>query len=322
MATTTKKRSTAKTTKKTTSPITVTASSAKIDDNYIRIPLPNIKSLSNLKSSNPALLLLVFFFGIVSVFLFFKIQSLENSLANAPATTAAEAFTRYAKNIKLDTNKFSSCLSTGKYAQKIQDDLTEGNRVGVSGTPTIFVNGEMIVGAQPYENFKVIIDKYLAQSEVTKPSTIANTFGNLVPQANAQEIPDGAVLGGSAEGDPAITPTPVIRTDITPGKLPMLGNKDAKVTMVEWSDFQCPYCEQFFTSALGQIKKEYIDTGKAKLYFRQYPLSFHPNAQKAAEASECANEQGKFWAYHDQLFQNQAGWENLPQSTTSTTTTQ
>jgi protein-disulfide isomerase len=318
MATPTKKRSTS--VKKTTvTPTTHTAN--KIDDNYIRIPLPNIKNLSSLKGTNPALLLLVLLFGAVSVFLFFKIQSLENNLANAPATNAPEAFVRYAKKLGLDTNKFSSCLNTGKYAQQVQEDITEGNRVGVSGTPTMFINGEMIVGAQPYDAFKAVIDKYLAQSEIQKPSTIADAFGRLLPQAYAQ-TPDPAVLGGSDQTiQISPTPTPSIRSDITPGRLPILGNKNAKVTMVEWSDFQCPYCEQFFTSTLGQIKKEYIDTGKMKLAYREYPLPFHANAEKAAEAAECAHEQGKFWAYHDILFQNQATWENLPPSTTSTTST-
>lgn len=96
------------------------------------------------------------------------------------------------------------------------------------------------------------------------------------------------------------------------GHLPILGNKNAKVTLVEFSDFQCPFCEQLFKESLPQIKKDYIDTGKVKLVYRQFPLSsLHPNAQKAAEASECANAQGKFWEYHDQLFSNQAEWEGL-----------
>lgn len=111
-------------------------------------------------------------------------------------------------------------------------------------------------------------------------------------------------------GEPIQPAGPV---DVSEGNLPILGNKDAKVTIVEFSDFQCPFCKQMFDEALPQIKKEYIDTGKAKFAFRHYPLvSIHPNAQKAAEAAECANDQDKFWEYHDQLFTNQADWESLP----------
>ncbi len=80
------------------------------------------------------------------------------------------------------------------------------------------------------------------------------------------------------------------------------GQKDAPVTIVEYSDFQCPFCQSFFENAYKKIITDYVDTGKAKIIFKQFPLYFHQNAQKAAEASECAGEQGKFWEYHDLLF--------------------
>lgn len=92
------------------------------------------------------------------------------------------------------------------------------------------------------------------------------------------------------------------------GKLPLLGNKDAKVTIVEFSDFQCPFCKRYIDETHSQINDTYIKTGKVKFAYRHYPLSFHANAAKAAEASECANEQGKFWNYHDLLFDNQDTW--------------
>ena len=115
--------------------------------------------------------------------------------------------------------------------------------------------------------------------------------------------------GNNAGGVPSAPTGPV---DVSAGHLPFLGNKDAKVTLVEFSDFQCPFCKALFDQALPQIKKDYIDTGKVKLAYRHFPLaSIHPNAQKAAEASECANDQGEFWLYHDALFQNQAEWESL-----------
>lgn len=88
---------------------------------------------------------------------------------------------------------------------------------------------------------------------------------------------------------------------------PVLGDKNAPLTIVEFSDFQCPYCARFRSETFEQIKKQYIDKGKVKFVYRDFPLSsIHPLAQKSAEASECANEQGKFWEYHDKIFLNQA----------------
>lgn len=93
------------------------------------------------------------------------------------------------------------------------------------------------------------------------------------------------------------------------GHLAVLGKTDAKVTIVEFSDFQCPFCDSFYTDTLPQLKEKYIDTGKVQLYYRHFPLnSIHPNAQRAALASECANAQNKFWDYHDILFKNQETW--------------
>ncbi|HSW89567.1 MAG TPA: DsbA family protein [Patescibacteria group bacterium] len=90
-----------------------------------------------------------------------------------------------------------------------------------------------------------------------------------------------------------------------------IGNKNAKITMVEFTDYQCPFCEQFFTNTLGQIKKNFIDTNKVNLEVHDYPLPFHPNAHIAAEFVRCGNEQGKFWQAHDALFSKQSEWVNL-----------
>ena len=86
---------------------------------------------------------------------------------------------------------------------------------------------------------------------------------------------------------------------------PVLGSPDSPVTLVEISDFQCPYCGKFARETFPQIEKEYIDTGKVKAVFKNFPLPAHTYAQKAAEAGECANEQGKFWDYQEKLFANQ-----------------
>jgi len=104
----------------------------------------------------------------------------------------------------------------------------------------------------------------------------------------------------------APTPVPGQKVDVGIGHLQTLGNKNAKVTVIEFSDFQCPFCRSFWRDTLPQIKKEYIDTGKVLFAYRHFPLrSIHPGAAPAAEASECANEQGKFWEMHDKIFAEQ-----------------
>src|SRR3989344_7648778 len=88
---------------------------------------------------------------------------------------------------------------------------------------------------------------------------------------------------------------------------PVLANKNASLTIVGFSDFQCSFCARFRQQTFDQIKKEYVDAGKVKFVYRDFPLSsIHPMAQKAAEAAECADDQGKFWEYHDVIFEKQA----------------
>jgi protein-disulfide isomerase len=86
------------------------------------------------------------------------------------------------------------------------------------------------------------------------------------------------------------------------GEDPSIGAKDAKVEMVIYSDFQCPYCSRVVPT-IKQIEEEYKDS--VRIVFRNFPLSFHDMAQKAAEAGECANVQGKFWEMHDMIYSNQ-----------------
>lgn len=110
----------------------------------------------------------------------------------------------------------------------------------------------------------------------------------------------------------AVQPTPTPgKQKVSNGGLPLLGNKNAKVILVEFSDFQCPFCKGLFDGAYQQIKKDYIDTGKVALAFRHYPLPNHPLAPVASEASECANDQDKFWEYHDLLFTGQETWSPM-----------
>jgi protein-disulfide isomerase len=83
------------------------------------------------------------------------------------------------------------------------------------------------------------------------------------------------------------------------------GQANAKVTLIEFSDFQCPFCERFYRETLPLIDKDYIQTGKVRMVYRDFPLvDVHKDAQKAAEAAQCAGEQGKYWEMHDKIFAN------------------
>lgn len=118
---------------------------------------------------------------------------------------------------------------------------------------------------------------------------------------------DGAGTEAAALGDLAVDEQPaVVDHEGLIDDDPMLGDPDAPVTIVEFSDFQCPFCRRYFTDTFPEIKAKYIDTGIANLVFRDFPLSFHSAARPSAIAAECADEQGKFWEYHDKVFLEQA----------------
>lgn len=122
---------------------------------------------------------------------------------------------------------------------------------------------------------------------------------------NLQELEDAVLTDPDAvtsQSQPAIT----IDDD------PVLGSADAPVTMIEFSDFQCPFCARFYSETLPLIKANFIDTGMVKMVYRDFPLqNIHPNAIPAAVASECADEQGAYWQYHDMLFDNVQSWSPM-----------
>lgn len=94
--------------------------------------------------------------------------------------------------------------------------------------------------------------------------------------------------------------------DITVAGSPFLGEDSAPVVLVEFSDYQCPFCARHFQTVLPRIKKDYVDTGKLKYVMREFPIeSIHPKALKASEAALCAGDQGQYWAMHDRIFEDQ-----------------
>ncbi len=143
---------------------------------------------------------------------------------------------------------------------------------------------------------------------VTLLIVAAFLIGVLATKVQYLEKGQGSAVAPSAQA-PAQgnqPPAPGVKVDVNKGNLPALGNKNAKVILVDFGDFECPFCKKYFDETFAQIKKDYVDTGKVIYYYRHFPLSFHPAAKPAALASECANEQNKFWEFHDLVFKEQA----------------
>lgn len=121
-----------------------------------------------------------------------------------------------------------------------------------------------------------------------------------------------APSNNQAAAQPQGQPAPPAKADIKVSNNDFtLGSPNAKVVIVEYTDYQCPFCKRYYDTSYQDIKKEYIDSGKARLVVREYPLTMlHANAQKAAEAAQCAGDQKKYFEYHDKLFTTQDTWAN------------
>jgi protein-disulfide isomerase len=175
-------------------------------------------------------------------------------------------------------------------------------------------------GQQPQQSSDLpkITDESLKVEEVTAgllfPTSMAFLDKNgtlLMTQKNNGQVVfvsnNGSILNQSAiDVSSSDNPLSLLALSKNEGGSPVLGSLDAPVTVIDFSDFQCPRCARYVKSTEPEIKKEYVDTGKVALIFKHFPR-LGEDSFSAALASECANEQGKFWEYHDVLFQNQQG---------------
>ncbi len=109
----------------------------------------------------------------------------------------------------------------------------------------------------------------------------------------------------SAVRPPQAAAPPPAKVDVALGDGPILGNAAAAVGIVEFTDFQCPFCKRYHDQTFGKLKEAYIDSGKARYALRDFPLNFHAQAKGAAIAARCAGQQDKYWPMHHELFINQ-----------------
>ena len=129
-------------------------------------------------------------------------------------------------------------------------------------------------------------------------ATVIKDKGSNLPQARLNEPKWPNIPMPQAKD---LEPGSKVVSGVTAGHNEVMGNKNAKVLMVEFSDFQCPFSKRFYQGVFPQIEKEYIKNGKVKFAYRNFPLMFHPLARPAAMACECAGEQGKYWQMFDKL---------------------
>ena len=205
---------------------------------------------------------------------------------------------KYAQEIGLDMGKYKAFVDAKSGQARIDADLAVGRQIGVQGTPNFFINGRPIRGALPFEEFKKVIDEELITADklVAQGTAAGQVYAKLMANARTAPAPTPAApaqkgAGGGAE---------VYKVAV--GDAATKGGKQPKVTIVEFSDFQCPFCSRV-NPTIAQLQKDYGDD--IQVAFRHLPLPFHDNAMPAAEAAEAAHEQGKFWEMHDKLFTNQ-----------------
>ncbi len=220
----------------------------------------------------------------------------DKLFANQQALQPAD-FDKYAQELQLNMARFKKDLADPGIDKQIADDQSLASSVGADGTPTFFINGRELSGAQPVGQFTAMIDEEIKKADAllkqgTKPQDL---YDKLVAQ-NAAAAPAPAPAAAAA------APAPGAKVDIPIGDSPVKGPRTAPVTVIAFSDFQCPFCSRAVPT-IKQIEDTY--KGKVRIAFKNLPLPFHNNAQGAAEAALAANEQGKFWEMHDKLFANQ-----------------
>ena len=226
-----------------------------------------------------------------------KFWELHDVLFDNHKALQADKLDGYAEKAGVDLPRLKKYLATGKAKAIIKADQVLAGKVGARGTPNFFVNGVQITGAQPFANFQKLIDAQMpvAEALVKKGVAKGDVYAKLMASARETAPPPKP---RERPKQPPATRQKVELVDGTPSK----GGKNALVTIVEWSDFECPFCSRA-NPTISQIQKEYGD--KVAIQFRHQPLSFHKNAMPAAKASMAAHKQGKFWQYHDKLFENQ-----------------
>ncbi len=242
-----------------------------------------------------------------------KFWAMHDALFAAPSLDDA-ALEKAAQDVGVDVAKVREAVKGGKYKDRIERDQRLVQSVGAPATPSFFVNGRKLAGAQPFEAFRALIDEELAKAQalVASGTPAAQVYARIsergatapvyLPGSAPAPQQPGAQPGAQPAAAPPAPPPPVYRDVKLRTDDPVRGPSDAKLTVVLFSDFQCPFCSRVEPS-LKQLEEAF--PGQVRIVWKHQPLPMHPNARPAALAAEAAREQGKFWPMHDKLFSDQ-----------------
>jgi len=224
-----------------------------------------------------------------------KFWALHDLLFKSQPNIGAEEIEGHAKNIGLNMTRFKAALTDEKIGKAIDAEAAAGGKIGARGTPSFFINGVFLSGAQPFERFQANVDEELTKAKalVKKGTPKAKVYDAIMKHAKT-EVVAPAKAGSAADSEPP--------KKVDAGDAPSRGSKDAPITVVVFSDFECPFCSRLEPSL---VELERLFPGKVRVVWKNFPLSFHAHAKPAAEAALAANEQGKFWQMHATLFKNQ-----------------
>ncbi|NJN66702.1 MAG: thioredoxin domain-containing protein [Chloroflexaceae bacterium] len=198
----------------------------------------------------------------------------------------SETLKQFAAELGLDSETFNACLDEGKYAELVRSETEQLQSLGVSGTPTFLINGKRLIGAQPFELFQQTIDA--ARNGERDPSNMAVEMEEEEEEQPLTEDP--AALGSPEE----------LMAMLTERTRHFQGDPNAPITIIEFSDFQCPFCSRFSAETAPKIQAQYVETGLVRMGYLHAAYQGE-GSFLAAEASECAADQNAFWDYHDRL---------------------
>lgn len=290
----------------------------ELDVNALLMPLALI--VSALIISIP--LSLSIYFGLKDANLGSAVESASAAECDPADPLNKDCLVSYAEDLGLDIDEFQSCYEAKKFDEQVGKELSYGEEIGVQGTPSVLAgenkNGKMrgiFVGSGVTKNQ---LEQFLSDVEKNGVNKAAEEWKKTqlaglsayetqlrdyyTQQGQTGDTLKNSVSSGLNTRKQEIESETQVK-EYTYGDGLRRGNEDAKAVVMEFSDYECPYCQRFAQAEVGKYIKEQSDSGKLLFVYRDFPLeSIHPKARGAANAARCAGAQDKYFEYHDKLF--------------------